>query len=511
MADAQCWIDALEAACKTLTVGQLVSTQARTYGSVTAIDIFDRNERATYSEMDRWSNKYAHALCSFGVRKGDRIGVMLPNHIQFPLLWFALAKLGAVLVPVNMRYTHREIEYVLSDTQAKFAIVDESAWPVFSAMDPWPRNLAKGQTIVVGTSAKFAATTLDDLLKGIQDSPVDKDVRPDDLLNVAYTCGTTGFPKGCMLTHDYWGVGSYGSSATQYQPCTRFLSWSPFFYGETQGQLLRSYRQGGTLYLAPQMSSSQFIGWLKRYHIEWCAFLEFVTRQPAADDASTCVKLIRCCSGWSRGSIERFRGRFGARGQNMYGTMEIGWCTIVPADFDHVDQCGSIGMRAPFRALRLVSDDGTPTPVGEVGELWASGRGMFKGYWNRPEANAESFSGEWFKTGDMMRRDEFGFYWLVGRTKDVIRRSGENIAAREVEAVIREIAEIEDVAAVPVRDAKRGEEVKVYVQLKEGRSPKDSPAERILEHARARLAVFKVPRYVAFIEALPRRRPATKF
>lgn len=176
--------------------------------------------------------------------------------------------------------------------------------------------------------------------------------------------------------------------------------------------------------------------------------------------------------------------------------------TLMPNEIDH--EGAPFGMRAPFRKLRLVDADGTPTPVGGAGELWVSGRGLFKGYWRRPEANAESFEGEWFKTGDLMRRDEAGFYWLVGRTKDMIRRSGENIAAREIEAVIRELPEIADVAAVPVRDERRGEEVKVYLELKTGLTRDDVPAERVLEHARARLAPFKVPRYVAFVPTLPR-------
>uniref|UniRef100_UPI001A9F6EC1 AMP-binding protein n=1 Tax=Pseudomonas sp. 100_A TaxID=2813571 RepID=UPI001A9F6EC1 len=117
-------IDALESAYETITIGELVSLRARTHGSITAIDVFDRGERATYAEMDRASNRYANALLAFGLRKGDRVGVMLSNRIEFPMLWFALAKVGAVMVPINVRYTPREIEYVLTDTGAKYAVVD---------------------------------------------------------------------------------------------------------------------------------------------------------------------------------------------------------------------------------------------------------------------------------------------------------------------------------------------------------------------------------------------------
>ncbi|MGY4362812.1 acyl-CoA synthetase (AMP-forming)/AMP-acid ligase II [Bradyrhizobium sp. i1.7.7] len=471
-------IDELESAYETITIGQLVSRRAITHGSTIAIDVFDRGERATYSEMDRWSNRYAHALRSFGVRKGDRIGVMLPNRIEFPILWFAIAKLGAVMVPVNMRYTPREIEYVLSDTQAKFAVVDESVWSVFMAMEPWPQDLATERAILVGHSSDGTAALLDDLLKNAEESLVQEHIRADDLLNIQFTSGTTGFPKGCMLTHDYWGVSSYQGECWE-NPYQRYLSAQPFFYVDPPGHLLKSYRQGATLYLAPQLSSTRFIGWVKQHRIEWCQFPQLVARQAEAsdEDGSTCLKQTLNW-GWSPDSVRRFRKRFRVRTQDAYGMTEIGFGTRMTNELDELADSGSVGIRAPFRALRLMNEDGSPTQVGDVGELWVRGRGIFKGYWNKPEANAASFEGEWFKTGDLMRRDELGFHWLVGRTKDMIRRSSENIAAREVETVLREIPEIADVAAVPVSDVKRGEEVKIYVELNEGVTPDDLPVDR---------------------------------
>jgi len=502
-------IEALESAYETTTIGQLVERRARTHGSTIAIDVFDRGERATYSEMDRWSNKYAHALRAFGVSKGDRIGVMLPNRIEFPILWFAMAKLGAVTVPINMRYTPREIEYVLSDTQAKFAVIDESVWSVFSEMDPWPEDLATERAIRVGEDSDGTAS-LDELLKGVDDSPIDEEIRPDDLLNIQYTSGTTGFPKGCMLTHDHWGVFSYQATCWE-KPYQRYLSAQPFFYIDPPGHLLKSYRQGGTLYLAPQLSSTRFISWVKQHRIEWCQVPELMARRAEAvdEDGTTCLKQTLNW-GWSPDTVRQFRRRFRVPTQDAYGMTEIGFGTRMSNELDELAYSGSVGIRAPFRELQLMNEDGSPTTVGDVGELWVSGRGILKGYWNKPEANAGLFEGEWFKTGDLMRRDELGFYWLVGRTKDMIRRSSENIAAREVEAVIREILEIVDVAALPVSDLKRGEEVKICVELREGNTPDSQTVARILEHARAHLAVFKVPRYIAFTPTLPRATTSNK-
>ncbi|MDA9481473.1 acyl-CoA synthetase [Bradyrhizobium sp. CCBAU 11445] len=498
-------IETLESAYETSTIGQLVSLRARTHGSTIAIDVFERGERATYSEMDARSDRFARALRGFGVRKGDRIGVMLPNRIEFPTLWFAIAKLGAVMVPINMRYTPREIEYVLSDTQAKFAIVDEAIWPIFCAMDPWPDHLIKDRVLIVGKSPSGSAIGFEALLKVTHNVRVDEDVCPEDLLLIQYTSGTTGFPKGCMLTHEYLNMASYVNACLDRQTYGTYLSWAPFFYAEGQGQLLKSYQQGGTLYLAQKLSSTRFIDWLTEYRIQWCSVPEQIARQPGpAVDASTCLKEVQQYVGWSADSIRQFRKRFGVRGYNVFGMTEIGWGTRTPIDVEEIDTSDSVGIRAPFRELRIVNDDGTPTPVGAVGELWVKGRGIFKGYWNRPEANAAAFEGEWFKTGDLFRCDELGFHWIVGRKKDMIRRSNENIAAREVEAIIRELPEIADVAAVPVRDAMRGEEVKIYVEVKSAVTADDALVERILEHARARLAVFKVPRYIAFTSAFPR-------
>ncbi|EIG61156.1 class I adenylate-forming enzyme family protein [Bradyrhizobium sp. WSM1253] len=492
--------DALEAAYEATTVGQLVSMRALTHGSTTAIDVFERDERASYSEMDRRSNRCAHGLRAFGVRKGDRVGMMLPNRIEWPILWFALAKLGAVMVPINMCYTPREIAHILDESQAKFAIVDESAWPVFCAMDPWPQELINAQVITVGQDSSGTAISLRQLLKDSDDSPVDEDVQPEDLLTIQYTSGTTGFPKGCMLTHDYWGVCS--SVVAFLNPHKRYLSWASSSYMSWPFILLNSYRQGGTVYVAQQLDPSRFMHWLATFRIEWCALPRLVA--DAAYDVPTCLRKVWQYDGWRGETVRRYREHFRVHGYNPYGMTEIGNGTQMPPDLAEMNEAGSVGIRSPFRELLLVNDDGSPTLEGEVGELWVRGRGIFKGYWNRPETNVNSFDGEWFKTGDLLRRDELGFYWFVGRRTDTIRRFTENIAAYEVETIIRELPEVADVAAVPVPDERWGQEVKVYVELKSRGVGADLQVECILAHARARLAEFKVPRYIAFIPRLPR-------
>lgn len=498
-------ISAFEAAYETTTVGQMIARGARDHGARVAIEFFERGQRATYEEVDRGSTRCANALRAAGVRKGDRIGVMLPNRLEFPLVWFACAKLGAVLVAINMRYTPREIEFVLTDTQASFAIVDESVWPVFSAMKPWPKGLARERVFLVGDGSSSGAEALDGLVAGASDAEVEADVQPDDVLNIQYTSGTTGFPKGCMLTHDFWGIATATQAFRLREPFLRHMCWSPLFYANGTTHLLSAWRGGATLYMPENPSSTRFVEWLKAYQIEWVSFPQVVARQPATPaDSGTCLKQINF-NMWEPSTIGMFRDRFGAvLGHGFFGMTEIGFATIMPNDTTEMADDGSCGLCAPFRELKLINDDGSPTPIGHAGELWVKGRGIMKGYWNRPEVNAELFNGEWFNTGDLMRRDERGFYWYAGRKKDMIRRSNENIAAQEVEAIIREIPEIAEVAAVPVRDLDRGEEVKIWVQLKNGVDRASVPVERILDHARTRLAPFKVPRYITFIDEMPR-------
>jgi crotonobetaine/carnitine-CoA ligase len=165
---------------------------------------------------------------------------------------------------------------------------------------------------------------------------------------------------------------------------------------------------------------------------------------------------------------------------------------------------GSCGKAGPFRQARIVGDDGKPVAQGETGELQMRGPGMLQGYYKNPEATKAAFDGDWFRTGDLFRQDERGYYYIVGRVKDMVRRAGENIAAREVEAVITGLPQIVEVGVIPVPDETRGEEVKACVVLQPGLTREDVPPRMIVEHCAARLAAFKVPRYIAYVAELPK-------
>jgi len=503
-------IHTFEQAFQTTTIGKFVTGCCAENGDAPFINVFERGETATYAEADRLTRKIANMLLGLGIGVGDRVAVMLPNRLAYPLVWLALARIGAVHVPVNTRYTPREIEYVTRDSGASLMILDAAFVDTFRAMENRPAPLTDDRVLVLD-ACPAGMKPFDTLFAEASVAlPPNPDISPDALMNIQYTSGTTGFPKGCMLSHDYWMVLAQAALAWDAAPPKRLLSAQPFFYMDPQWHVLKTMLAGGTLFMAPQLSSTRFIGWIKTYAIEWCQFPILMTRQPAAaDDAGTALRQV-ATFGWDGEACRAFKARFGVTAREGFGMTEIGLGAFMPASLDDMYDSGSVGIDGPFRETTIRDEDGRPVASGRRGELWVRGRAIFGGYWNKPDANREVWhpaddgGRPWFRTGDLFEADGNGFLWLVGRLKDMIRRSSENIAAREVEAVVRELDLVEDCAALPVPDPIRGEEVKIVIQLKPGVAPTSLPPTAVLDHCRRRLAAFKVPRFYAYIDAFPR-------
>ena len=485
-------------------LGTFIDEAAARNGDQTLWTFFDDDRTATYGEAKAAIDRMAEALDHAGVRQGDHVGVMLPNVPEFPTTWLALARLGAVMVPINIGYTARELHYVLTDSEARFLVIDQSCIATLDAMTAETPVLDADHVLVLGgdgSRGRPVAALLADAPPRTLPWPQPK---LDDLMNIQYTSGTTGFPKGCMLTHRYWLTLGKVAAMRGEDECRRILVAQPYYYMDPQWLLLMAMYSDGQVFVARRASSSRFMNWVRAYDIEYCLFPGVVDKEPPSPlDRQNKLKRVSVF-GLAKQAHEALEQRFGMIARESFGMTEVGSALFMPREATHMVGSGACGVPSPYREAKICDEAGNEVPVGEIGELCIRGPGILLGYYRKPEANANSFREGWFRTGDLFRKDAEGFHYIVGRVKDMIRRSGENIAAREVEAVIREIDEIAEAAAVGVPDSRRGQEVKAYIVLKPGVDRAQVPPERFFAHCDERLAKFKVPRYLEYRESLPK-------
>lgn len=483
------------------------------------INLFEDGQHITYAQFDALSTRLAIGLRTAGVGVGMRVAVMLPNCLQWHVTWLAVLKLGAAVVPVNPSYTARELEYVLADAQVGAWVLGSERMAVLDQLVQWPAQLPRDRVWAaaprLGDPCSWQAL-LERAGAGSEALFQAAESGLETLANIQYTSGTTGFPKGCLLTHGYWL--NLAQSAclmcpapkAGQAPLQRFFTAQPFFYMDPFWQLLMAAMSGGTLIAAYKISASKFLGWLADHQVEWAQLPELALKFLSSVDGRQLDLRQVFTFGWSAESRQLFEQRFKVPAIESFGMTEIGLGLTMPQGYPSAAKPVSVGLAALRREARIVDGVGQPVGPGVAGELQIRGEHLFKGYYNKPEANQAAFDGPWFRTGDAFVRDADGFYRIVGRFKDMIRRSNENIAAREVEAVVRELAEVFDCAAVAVPDPVRQEEVKIMIQLQAdllagGRSATDIlPPERLFAHCRSGLAPFKVPRYLQFVNEFPR-------
>ncbi|HNP35253.1 MAG TPA: class I adenylate-forming enzyme family protein [Woeseiaceae bacterium] len=483
---------------------ELLENAALQFGKRNALRMIDAEESLSFEELREQVNRLAASLYTAGVKKGSRVAVLLPNCIEFPVSWLAIAQLGAVMVPVNTAYTGSELDYVMNDAEVSFLIVHDSLLAAFDSMSARPAALTDDRVIVVGDPAELPYGSYAAMLtSGDPGFRSPEALHQDDLLNIQYTSGTTGFPKGCMQHQRYWIVLGCSVAALS-TDIESLLTDHPYFYMDPQWQLVWALYSGATVNIAPAMSSSRFWQRVRDYDIHWAWFPVPILNFPETPGEDQHPIRHFHAGAISAANILRAERRFGIPVRSTYGMTEIGAGTLVPDEIPNNSVLETVGLRAPFRELRIVDENGVDVPDGTAGELIVRGDGVFLGYYKQPEANESGFYDDWFRTGDMFIRDELGYYHIVGRFKDMIRRSAENISAMEVEYVVMDMPEVDEAAAIPVADDYRGEEVKIYVRLAEGVTQNDCPPQKIIEHCAAHLAGFKIPRYYAYVDSFER-------
>lgn len=485
-------------------LGALLDEAVEEAPDVTVLNFFDEGETITYRELKVRVNRLANGMLAHGIGKGSHVGVMMPNIASLPISWFAIARIGAVMVPINIAYTGRELEFILETGDVGWLFVDQSCLDAVADVTGKPVAVEPDRVFVTGADKRGYRSW--DLLSEGQpaDTALLELVDRSDLLNIQFTSGTTGFPKGVMLTQDYWLVIGKQAAFRDGRVYKRILASTPFFYMDPQWQLMMTMYHRGTLFVARRQSGSRFMRWVREHKIQFGLFPEVVYKQPPTPEDGVNEVIRMNMYGVSRNLHAAIEERFDFVAREAYGMTEIGSGLSMPMEAEDIVGSGACGIPAPFRDARIADPDGNTVAPGEIGELLVRGRSILLGYYKNAEATAAAFHCEWFRTGDLFQQDDNGYYRIVGRVKDMIRRAGENIAAREVEAVIVAMPEIAEAAALPVKDDTRGEEIKVYVGLRPGARPVEELLPALVRHCQENLAPFKVPRYYAFVDKLPR-------
>jgi acyl-CoA synthetase (AMP-forming)/AMP-acid ligase II len=464
---------------------------------------------ATFREIECRSNRLANALCGCGVGMGDRIALVLPNGLEFPVTWMAAAKTGAIVVPVNVGCRGTDLTYILRDCGARFAVACANGVEVIQRVQPQCPAL---QQIGVLAGAAQVPKGVVDLQSEMESSSEEFNIehlQADDVLAIQYTSGTTGLPKGCILTHKYWL--ELARSIQQYVNLSEkdiVLTAQPFYYMDPIWNMVLCLLASVPLVILPKFSPSTFWRSVRDHRVTFFYCLAtmpvYLFKQPEDPDLERgqSVRLV-LCSGIPASLHRAFEKRWNCPWRETYGTTELG-CVLMMSFDDH-EWVGSGAMGKPVegREVKVIALDGSELPDGHVGQLLVRGGTIMLGYYNKPEATSEYIREGWAHTGDMAFRDAHGYYHLVGRIKDTIRRSGENISAAEVEGVLCEHPRVKSAACIPVLDEIRGEEVKACVLLQPGETPRSVPPEELVEFTRYRLAAFKVPRYLEYVESFP--------
>jgi long-chain acyl-CoA synthetase len=453
----------------------------------------------SYAELDDRSARLATLLAERGLAPGDRVGVMLPNVPEFPIVYYGVLRTGGIVVPMNVLLKRREIAFYLEDSGAKLLL----AWHGF-ADEARDGAADAGAELVDVEPAAFA-----EALAGLDPTPGLADTADDDTAVILYTSGTTGKPKGAELTHMNLFRNADVSSRTTCEIAGGdvVLGALPLFhsFGQTVG-MNASLKVGACLTLVPKFDPDEALATMERDGVTHFygvpTMYGALLHHPERESYDT-SKLRTCITGGASMPVEVLRGfeeAFGAIVLEGYGLSETSpvACSNHPG---RERKPGSIGTPLEGVEMRVVDESDKPVPPGEVGEIVIRGHNIMKGYWQRPDATEEAMRGGWFHSGDMARVDEEGYFYIVDRKKDLIIRGGYNVYPREVEEVLYEHPKIREAAVVGVPHDEWGEEIGAAVVLHDG---EELPPEEVSAYVKDRIAAYKYPRLVWFLDDLPK-------
>jgi fatty-acyl-CoA synthase len=484
------------------TIGDIITRSARRAPSAMALTFEDRTW--TYRELDDASTRVAAALLAMGLGKGDRVAAFGKNSDAYVLLWLGTVKAGLIHVPVNFALTGRELAYILGQSGARAVFADGA---LRAAVDT-----SGARPALVGTLREGAGES--DVLAWARAAgplPVlDVTVVDTDIAQLLYTSGTTSDPKGAILTHRAL-VHHYAASAMALdaRASERQLHALPLYHSaQMHVFLMPSLMLGAPNWLLETPDPGKVLASIAAHDIDtffaaptvWIALLALLEKTP--DGARALTKACYGASIMPTPVLQRLRALLPKLGfYNCFGQSEIGPLATVLRPEEHDKRPASAGRAIPFVDMRVVDDAMVDVAPGEVGEVVYRSPQLCLGYWEKPEATAEAFEGGWFHSGDLASIDDEGYITIVDRKKDIIKSGGVVVPSREVEEALFTHPAVREVAVIPIPDPKWIEAVTAVIVLAEGASADEAT---LIEHVRSRLAVFKIPKRIHFVDALPK-------
>jgi fatty-acyl-CoA synthase len=490
-----------------MNVGSLLTMQANKFPDRTAL-VYE-NKRFTYRQFNQRSNQIANALLRFGLQKGDRVATLLFNSHELVEVFMGAAKVGGVFTPINFRLAAEEVIYLVNHSDARVFAFGEEFFSLVGNILPHLPKVEK--FISVGKAPFPRAIEYEPLLQGSRDDEPGFAVSEDDECQMLYTSGTTGRPKGAVLSHGnvLWNLVNMLLAREDKEGESALVTGPLYHAAALNNHFLIRLALAGASVLMKHFDPRIFMEIIQKEKVNVIsgapAMFHLLFNLPEVEkyDARS---ITRCTLGSSTLPDETKKKLLkllpNAGGiYDVYGATEASPTVTVLKAADSFRKTACVGPAVPFLEVRIVDNQDREVPRSEPGEIICRGPNVMKGYYKDPEGTAEALKGGWLHTGDIGRMDEEGFVYIVDRKKDMIISGGENIYPREIEELLYHHPKIREAAAVGIPDPLWGESVKAFVVLKTGMSITE---EEVIEYCKAHLASYKKPKVVAFVDSLPR-------